>query len=317
MFGYYLKQGDVDPAVAALKKCINTIRTSPVPLDDGPTYDSDTRSAVVRLQQLSGLAADGVVGPRTWALLGRKLGYSTSIPTLYHGLPNWARNLLINDPATTKLSGVDILLALELYEKVFSTLNGTQRSGLAFLISKLRTDEKVTDLRWAAYILATVKHECKNSWQPIEEDQASWSTRPYGQPVVVHDKAGTAYTNRYYGRGYVQLTLQRNYRKMGVDMGLGDQLFLRPEKALEPNLAYRILSHGMLTGAFDEVGHHTLRDWISGASCDYVGARATVNGNDCAQLIAGYARDLEVVLLGAVQNMVGVLLGAAASVFAW
>jgi putative peptidoglycan binding protein/glycosyl hydrolase family 19 (putative chitinase) len=318
MLGYYLKMGDVDTAVGALKKCMNASHALLAPLADGPKYDTATYSAVIRFQQLAGLTADGVAGPRTWALLGRKLGYSSFSTFSLYGLPIWARNLLLNDPASVTPSGIHIPLALELYEKLFHTLNPSAHRGLLFLLEKLRDDADVSDMRWAAYMLATVKHECDDEWQPIEERESSWSTRFYGKEITVKDSAGNPYTNRYYGRGYVQLTTEENYALMSREMGLGDELVLHPEKVKDPALAYRILSYGMRNGSFDHVKHVKLGQWIQGSSCDYVAARATVNTNgDQAERIARYARDLEIVLCGAVTNVLGVVLGAATSAFTW
>jgi len=319
MLGYYLKAGDTDPAVVALKKCINASQATPVRLADGPVFDPNTRSALVRLQQSAGLTADGVAGPRTWALLGKKLGYSVfSIPSLsLYGVPAWARNLLLNDPASTAASSIDVATALELYEKTFAKLTDAKRAGLKFLLEKISGDGEITDVRWAAYMLGTVKHECNDTWQPIEEDQALWSQYAYGNAVTVKDALGNSYTNRYYGRGYVQLTLQKNYKAMGVAMGLGDQLFLHPEKAKDAELAYRIISHGMRRGLFNE-DNQPLSHYISGRKCDYVAARATVNTKgDQAERIARYARDLEIVLLGSITNVMGVVLGNASSLLAW
>jgi len=90
------------------------------------------------------------------------------------------------------------------YEAAFAALSPTAASGLGALLGFLEQDPEVTDVPWAAYMLATVKHECANRWQPIEEF-GKGKGRPYGRPVIVTDADGTQYTNRYYERGYVQL----------------------------------------------------------------------------------------------------------------
>ena len=43
------------------------------------------------------------------------------------------------------------------------------QSGLLSILSGMAEDLDLSDPRWAAYMLATVKHECANHWQPIEE----------------------------------------------------------------------------------------------------------------------------------------------------
>ena len=45
---------------------------------------------------------------------------------------------------------------INLYKSQYGALNGTQTSGLGALLSFLEQDRDVGDLRWAAYMLATV-----------------------------------------------------------------------------------------------------------------------------------------------------------------
>src|SRR5689334_17515857 len=82
-------------------------------------------------------------------------------------------------------------------------LGPAAKSGLLQLLSAIHDDPDVNDARWAAYMLATVKHECANRWNPIEEF-GKGRTRPYGVQVRVADADGTSFTNCYYGRGFVQ-----------------------------------------------------------------------------------------------------------------
>lgn len=172
------------------------------------------------------------------------------------------------------------------------TLSSDSTDGLSVLLSNLGEDPDVTDIRWAAYMLATVKHECANTWRPIEE-YGKGQNRPYGQPAVVTDQNGTQYTNTYYGRGFVQLTWRMNYDKMGQALGLGNGLVLHPEHALEPTTAYHVMSYGMRHGSFTGKG---LASYIQGDACDYLNARRIINGLDQADRIQGYAKTLESVL---------------------
>ena len=123
---------------------------------------------------------------------------------------------------------------------------------------------------YTAYILATAWHETAATMQPIEE---------YGKG------AGHPYPP-YYGRGYVQLTWDYNYKKVGSILGV--DLFNRPESALEPTIAARIIVHGMLEG------------WFTGKKLsdynDYISMRRIINGTDKAALIAGYAHKFETAL---------------------
>jgi hypothetical protein len=174
----------------------------------------------------------------------------------------------------------------------FGTLNQPAASGLDALLGFLEEDPDILDLRWAAYMLATVKHECANRWQPIEEFGHGMN-HPYGQPVTVADGDGTQFTNTYYGRGFVQLTWKLNYDKLGRALNLGNGLLLHPEHALEPSTAYKIMSYGMRQGSFTS---KKLSDYLHDDICDYFQARRIINALDQAALIQGYAEKLESLL---------------------
>ena len=176
------------------------------------------------------------------------------------------------------------------YAAAFGAPNDGQREGLDALLAAAEADTDITDIRWLAYMLATVKHECADRWKPIEEF-GKGKGHKYGQPVTVTDPEGKSYTNVYYGRGYVQLTWDWNYRNMGKV--LGSRLLYDPSLALEAETAYRIMSYGMRNGSFTGA---KLSRFINASGCDYVNARKIINGLDQAQRIAGYAEKLESVL---------------------
>lgn len=108
----------------------------------------------------------------------------------------------------------------------------------------------------------------------------------------------------YYGRGFVQITWQDNYRAMDEALQLSGSLHLNPDRALETDIAYQIMSYGMVNGSFRGsnkrhvqgkglVGGHALGDYL-GAKDDYVGARNIINGGgDHGSDIAEYARLFE------------------------
>ena len=177
------------------------------------------------------------------------------------------------------------------YEAAFGAISRPEwKKGLDELLGAAEGDPQITDLRWLAYMLATVKHECAGHWLPIEEF-GKGQGRKYGVPVTVKDPEGKSYTNVYYGRGYVQLTWDYNYRSMGDK--LKNRLLYEPQLALDPVVAYKIMSLGMRQGSFTGVG---LSKYIAGDRCDYVNARRIINGTDQAEKIAGYATKLESIL---------------------
>ena len=142
-------------------------------------------------------------------------------------------------------------------------------------------------------MLATAKHETAQTMLPIEE-YGKGKTKPYGNEVAVTDKNGETHKNKYYGRGYVQLTWDHNYKTMSKNLNMGEDLYIYPDKALEENTAYNIMSYGMRHGSFTS---RDLSRYISGNFCDYVNARRIINGTDKAQLIADYATAIEILLI--------------------
>lgn len=102
----------------------------------------------------------------------------------------------------------------------------------------------------------------------------------------------------YFGRGYVQLTWWSNYAMAGAQLGLGLQLLLDPDQVLKPEIAYKLMAHGMLTGEGFANGRK-FSAYFNGARTDYVKARAMVNGTDHAADVAAVARQFETILLAA------------------
>lgn len=130
---------------------------------------------------------------------------------------------------------------------------------------------------WMAYGLATAWHEAL--LKPIAE-WGKGKGRPYGNPGQ--------YGQPQYGRGLVQLTWDKNYEWADEALGLGGSLLKNFDRALEPDIAARILIKGMESGAFTG---KKLANYISdrGTPEGFKAARRIINGMDRADLIAGYA----------------------------
>jgi hypothetical protein len=173
---------------------------------------------------------------------------------------------------------------LKLYKNQFPNKCATNE--LEKLLIECVRDPNITDIRWIAYMLATVKRECGGTWKPIEE-WGKGKGKAYDVAIDVTDPvSSTIKKNVYYGRGYVQLTWDYNYKKVGLELGLGNDLYINPENALKYKTAYNIMSHGMRKGIF---ANAQLSQFLSGASSNYVGARRIINGQDHAQEIAADA----------------------------
>ena len=194
--------------------------------------------------------------------------------------------------------------------KMFRTLyikqNGlgltlTNGEELLVFFNLLQNDPEITDIRWAAYMLATVHKETTFSFKASTKEGDRGGESRYAQAVQVVDVLGcrgpvnTEYSNTYYGRGYVQLTWEENYRKIGKAYGIGDELHINPDRAHELEIAYFAATYGMRYGAYT-TGRHKLSDHINSSRCDYRSARQIINGFDDCDNIADRALKIELLL---------------------
>lgn len=169
----------------------------------------------------------------------------------------------------------------EFFDAVRPTFGGalkqTQVDGLNFLVPEMI--RRRVERPQAAYILATAFWETARSMEPVEEGFYLGPER-----AARHQKTLRYYP--FYGRGYVQLTWDYNYRTQGDRVGV--DLVSNPERALEPEIARDVLIDGMMTGAFTG---KALPEYVSGNRMDFVNARRVVNGKDKASTIAIIAAD--------------------------
>lgn len=143
-----------------------------------------------------------------------------------------------------------------------------------------------------AYVLATVFHEVGSPFLPVREGYAKSDeeaikivTRMFEQGKIKTNYAKPASNGKsYFGRGFVQLTWEANYKTMGKKLSL--PLWENPSLALENYAAAQIVSKGMIDGLFTG---KKLSDYITESKTDYVGARRIINGTDRASMIAEYA----------------------------
>ncbi|NOQ35260.1 MAG: LysM peptidoglycan-binding domain-containing protein [Methylococcaceae bacterium] len=187
------------------------------------------------------------------------------------------------------------------YRDTFGSLNQSQVNGLGSLLLSFEQDEDITYIKYMAYMLATIKHETANKFLPITEYGGRSYFNKY-DPVLANTASRRSRAKRngntvkgdgykYRGRGFVQITWKNNYKKLGG--ALGYDLVNNPEKALEPVIAYKIMSHGMRHGTFTG---RRLSSYISKDRADYRNARKIINGLDKANLVKTYAEKFERIL---------------------
>ncbi len=165
---------------------------------------------------------------------------------------------------------------------------------------------KLTDLRWLAYMLGTVKWETDHTMQPIREAGGPAYLKkmydPLGaRPALARRNGNTGPGDgvKYCGRGYVQLTWRANYRRMGELLKL--PLEDNPDLALQPDVAAKILFEGMLRAESfrgDFTGK-SLEDYFNDTKTDWINARRIINGTDRAAEIAAISKQFYADLQGA------------------
>lgn len=127
-----------------------------------------------------------------------------------------------------------------------------------------------------AYLLATAAWETAGSLEPVREAYY------LGAGAAAYRQSLRYYP--WYGRGFVQLTWERNYLLAGQKL---DRDFLSdPDAVMDPEAAAEILVAGSMEGWFTG---RALPDYVSPTRCDFVGARRVINGTDRAADVAALA----------------------------
>lgn len=154
--------------------------------------------------------------------------------------------------------------------------------------------QKLTDLRWLAYILATTYHETAKTMQPIAE-YGKGKNYDYGKKLKMGGGPGkripyTLPDKLYYGRGHTQNTWYENYERLtkaAKTLNKGWDFLNNPELLLqmEPSIwaTYFAMQVGLYTGK-------RLKNYFSDKKEDWVNARKIINGLDKAELISSYGK---------------------------
>lgn len=144
---------------------------------------------------------------------------------------------------------------------------------------------KLTDLRWLADMLGTTKWETDHTMQPIKEG---------GSLKYLKSKKYWP----WYGRGYVQLTWEANYKKFRdrVFRLFNVDIIADPDLAMRPDVAAFIMFEGMINGEFTG---KKLGDYFNAAKTDWIGSRRIINGTDRAAEIASISKQFYADLVAA------------------
>lgn len=163
-----------------------------------------------------------------------------------------------------------------------SGLSGLEADGCNVIFDGWDRRPELTDVRWLAYMLGTTKWETDSTMQPVRE--AYWLSEEWRRENLRYYP--------FYGRGFVQLTWERNYQNMTELLHLSTDLVAHPDDALDPDIAVRVMFEGMLKGS-SSIGDFTgrsLEEFFGPSIADWIGARTIINGIDHAADIANIAK---------------------------
>jgi hypothetical protein len=163
------------------------------------------------------------------------------------------------------------------------TLTPGQVEGLNAILDGFEKRYPAGDVRWLAYYLATAKWETNGTIQPVRE--AYWLSEDWRRRNLRYYP--------FYGRGYVQLTWQNNYRRESQPDRTGIDLVTNPDVAMRPDIAAQVLFVGMEHGDFGGGG---IAHYFSDQNEDPLHARQLVNAMDRAEQIAALYSDFKAAL---------------------
>ena len=153
------------------------------------------------------------------------------------------------------------------------------------------------DRRALAYVLGTAFRETAGTLRPVREGLCETDACSISAVTKLLAKRGEsgnysepdAYGRSYFGRGYVQLTHKKNYKKIGESLGWGNDLLENPSLALDHQKSIEILVEGMYHGLFTG---RKLSDYFSMSTEDWIGARKIVSPRSKrAEVTAKHGRD--------------------------
>lgn len=290
-------------AVANVKKPIPVREEKPVSLPNGsPVLPSGVKAAGEAMNELIAMTAD-----------------EYTLPPVTHPGPVVSPKVMVEPEAFFAA-----LRTTPLQHKTTEQVAGTNAifAGMA-----------AQPISWAAYALATAWHETGDDMRPNVENLnysvkgllATFSRRrisradaetygrkdgrpanqraigniiyggAWGRENLGNTEPGDGFT--YRGRGFEHVTGRANYAKVGKALGI--DLLANPDALLDLATAVRSLVTGMTTGRY--VPGHDFKRHLppTGPATvqQFTSARRIINGQDKADLIAGYAQRFQAALI--------------------
>jgi peptidoglycan L-alanyl-D-glutamate endopeptidase CwlK len=190
-------------------------------------FGSRTEIAVINFQKSHELLPDGVVGPKTLAVLNKVTNGNDL-------------ELLPDKPITSKFT-------VKVVQQIFFDAPKANVEKFLPFVLKALTDADLAERNMILMALATIRAETAG-FIPIGEFKSKYNTSPGGHPFDLYDNRadlgnkGKPDGATFKGRGFIQLTGRSNYKQHGAAIGLGNQLIDNPELANEPTIAAKLLA---------------------------------------------------------------------------
>lgn len=156
-------------------------------------------------------------------------------------------------------------------------------SNFSLLIDRMSSDNRVSNIPTAAFILAAAHAETGiNDFSPNTKERKGKvnESHPYW---LLDAETGKA----YFGRGWIQLTWKDKYAL--ASKHVDRDLVKDPDLALTPDIAYEVLVRSLIEGWLETyrssasglAGSEPIRlgDFITEESIDYASARSVINAN--------------------------------------
>ena len=173
--------------------------------------------------------------------------------------------------------------------RVHGRLNHIQAKRINFITHYLRK-YNITDLRKVAYVTQTAWHEMRGLME-LTETRARKGT-------PLRALQNRYWLSGYYGRGYIHVTWEDNYKKIGDLLGL--DLVRNPDFMEDEHIAAEALVLGMKLGTYTS---RKLNDYFNVKRADWRNARRIVNGLDKSIQIAADAQAIHAELLAIQQGV--------------
>jgi putative chitinase len=240
-----LKVNSSGSNVADLQQALLTAGFNPGSIEG--FFGNGTEAAVLAYQRSAGLAADGIVGPKTATSLGLN-----AIPSVPSSIPNVTVAIVSTMFPMTPLGNIKLNLPVVLDNLVSASLS---------------------DKMMVLMALGTIRAETE-SFLPISEGKSRLNTSPSGHPFDLYDNrkdlgnTGPPDGERFCGRGFIQLTGRDNYSRYSKE--IGQDLVTNPDSANEPLIAAKLLTR------FIADRENPIREAL--AENDLAQARRLVNG---------------------------------------